>query len=435
MARGLNVRESQAAAQSSGDLSEDRIDRTPSEPERKAEPALRAIRGGQAVQADTEEQTEAPRAERSAPMESDAQPAPTTAPAEPKRRSLRKPIAIGVLLIAIGIGVFYGYGWWTSGRFMISTDDAYVGADMALIAPKISGYVKSVPVGNNVHVTAGTPLLLLDDSDYRVAFQQAEAQVTAQQATIARIDRQVAAGNAQVNQAEAELASAQALATNAKTTSDRATALAGKSVGTQQAADDARAALLQANAGVDASRAGVNTAQANVAVLIAQKTEAERVLDQYALVVAKAQLDLDHTVVRAPFEGVVGNKAAEPGEYVQPGQRLMALVPLQDVYIDANFKETQLEDLKPGQTVNISVDAYPDRDIEGTVLSVAPASGSVFTLLPPDNATGNFTKVVQRVPVRIRVPADVAAQDLIRPGMSVVVAVDTRASGNSVAAR
>ncbi len=130
--------------------------------------------------------------------------------------------------------------------------------------------------------------------------------------------------------------------------------------------------------------------------------------------------------MRAPFDGVVGNRAAEPGEYVQPGTRLMALVPLQDIYVDANFKETQLQDLKPGQTVKISVDAYPGRDIEGSVLSVAPASGSVFSLLPPDNATGNFTKVVQRVPVRIRVPASVAAEDLIRPGMSVVVAVDTR---------
>lgn len=394
---------------------------------------LRAIPGGQGDGAPTAEAGGARRAEAPA--------APVQAPtivAEPQpapKRSLRKPVAIAVVAVLVTASTWYGYGWWSEGRFMVSTDDAYVGADTSIIAPKISGYVKAVPVDNNAAVTAGTPLLLIDDADYSVALKQAEAQVSAEAATVARIEEQIAAGNAQVRQAEAELTSAQALATNANVTSERATALAGRKVGTQQAADDARAALLQANAGVEAARAGVNTAEANVAVLQAQKTEAERVLDQYKLVVAKAQLDMDHTVVRAPFDGVIGNKAAEPGEYVEPGERLMALVPLKSVYVDANFKETQLQDLRPGQRATISVDAYPDRPIEGTVESVAPASGSVFSLLPPDNATGNFTKVVQRVPVRIRVPTDVAAESLIRPGMSVVIAVDTRSGATNVAAR
>ena len=318
---------------------------------------------------------------------------------------------------------------------MVSTDDAYVGADTAVIAPKVAGYIKSVPVADNSRVTAGTPLLVIDDSDYRIALQQAEAQVAAQQAAIARIGQQIAAGSAQVTQAHAEVASAEAGAANAKLEYDRAVALAGKFVGTQQAVNSANAALLQANAQVDAANAGLSTAEANAAVLLAQRAEAGKVLDQDNLVADKARLDLDHTIVRAPFDGVVGNRAAETGEYVQPGTRLMALVPLQDIYVDANFKETQLQDVKPGQTANISIDAYPDHDIKGTVASVAPASGSVFSLLPPDNATGNFTKVVQRVPVRIRVPASVAAEDLIRPGMSVVVAVDTRTGTESVAAR
>lgn len=398
----------------------------------RVETNLRAIPGGQVAVAPTAETAEARSEAPAAPVH--AERAATESKPAPKR-SLRKPIAIGVLAVLIGSGGWFGYGWWTEGRFMVSTDDAYVGADTSIIAPKISGYVKAVPVDDNAEVRAGTPLLLIDDADYRVALQQAEAQVTAEEATVARIDEQIAAGNAQVRQAEAELAAAEALATNAKVTSERATALAGRKVGTQQAADDARAALLQASAGVEAARAGVNTAEANVAVLQAQKTEAERVLDQYKLVVAKAELDMEHTVVRAPFDGVIGNKAAEPGEYVEPGQRLMALVPLKDVYIDANFKETQLQDLKPGQRATISIDAYPDRRVEGTVESVAPASGSVFSLLPPDNATGNFTKVVQRVPVRIRVPADVAEESLIRPGMSVVIAVDTGTNGTNVAAR
>ena len=387
-----------------------------------AEVGLRAIPGGQ--QGRVPPAAEAPEARR---PEAPSQPVgAAAAQAKPgPKRSVRKPIAFGVLALLLAGAAWYGYAWWTEGRFMVSTDDAYVGADTSIIAPKIAGYVKSVPVDNNAHVAAGTPLLLIDDSDYRIALQQAEAQVTAEQATIDRIGQQIAAGHAQVGQAEAELASAQALAANAKRTSERATALAGRSVGTQQAADDARAALLQANAGVDASRAGVNTAEANVAVLAAQKTEAERVLDQYKLVVAKAELDMDHTIVRAPFDGVIGNKAAEPGEYIQPGERLMALVPLKDVYIDANFKETQLEGLRPGQKARISVDAYPDLALEGTVESVAPASGSIFSLLPPDNATGNFTKVVQRVPVRVKIE-NVPADLLLLPGLSVELTVNTR---------
>jgi membrane fusion protein, multidrug efflux system len=371
------------------------------------------------------------------PLADDAEAIPPVepVPAAPKRARGRKLLVAGILLAAIGAGSYYGYDWWTQGRFLVSTDDAYVGADTAVIAPKVSGYVKSVPVSDNTRVTAGTPLLLIDDSDYRIAADQAEAQVAAEQAAIVRIGQQIAAGGAQVTQARAELASAEAGAANAKLEYDRAVALAGKSFGTQQAVDAANAALLQAKAQVDSANAGVSTAEANAAVLAAQKAEAGKTLDQYRLAADKAKLDLEHTVVRAPFDGVIGNRAAEPGEYVQPGERLMAVVPLQDIYVDANFKETQLAELKPGQAADISVDAYPDHDIKGTVESIAPASGSVFSLLPPDNATGNFTKIVQRLAVRIRVPSSAAAADLIRPGMSVVVAVDTRTSGTGVASR
>ena len=402
-------------------------------PESRRATALRAIPGGPSREGDLPE-GEARADQRAAPQEAGAAPNAAATAAPPKRRG-RRVAVIGALVALIGIGGYFGHDWWTRGRFMVTTDDAYVSADSAVIAPKVAGYVKAVPAGDNARVTAGTPLLLIDDSDYRIALQQAEAQVAAQQAAISRIGQQIAAGGAQVTQARAELASAKAGAANAQLEYDRATALAGKSFGTQQAVDAAKAELLQANAGIDAANAGVATAEANAAVLLAQKVEAERALDKDRLVADKAKLDLEHTIVRAPFDGVVGNRAAEPGEYVQPGTRLMALVPLQDIYIDANFKETQLAGLRPGQTANISVDAYPDRVISGTVASVAPASGSVFSLLPPDNATGNFTKVVQRLAVRVRVPANVAAEDLIRPGMSVVVAVDTRSGSTSVASR
>ncbi len=230
--------------------------------------------------------------------------------------------------------------------------------------------------------------------------------------------------------------SAKAAAANAKTSYDRVAALAAKSFASKQAADAARTALTQANAAVAAAEAAASAARANVAVVAAQKTEAERVLDQYNFARDAAQLNLDHTIIRAPFDGVVGNRAAEPGEFVATGTRLMALVPLKNVYVDANFKETQLAELKPGQTVNISVDAYPDQAVKGVVESVAPASGSVFSLLPADNATGNFTKIVQRVAVRIRLLPDAVDSGLIRPGMSVVADIDTRTGpANHVAAR
>jgi membrane fusion protein, multidrug efflux system len=351
----------------------------------------------------------------------------------PKRRGLR-PVLLAAVAVLGGIG-YTGYNWWTTGRFIVSTDDAYVAADTATVTSKIAGYVKSVPAPDNTHVKAGDPLVILDDADARIALAQAEAQIATGQAAVERIGQQIVAGNAAVASAKAQLASATAAAGNADAQFGRVDALGAKQFATTAAVDAARTVREQARQAVVAATAAVAAAEANVGVVTAQKTEAERALDQYRLARDQAQLNLDHTVIRAPFDGVVGNGAAEPGEFVQPGQRLVALVPLDAVYIDANFKETQLADLKPGQTVAVTVDAYPDLAVTGTVVSVAPASGSVFSLLPPDNATGNFTKIVQRIPVRIRLPADVTVDGLIRPGMSVVAAVDTRSGGPQVAAR
>ena len=380
----------------------------------------------------------APAADTSAgPAEPTLAPAdlPPVAPPPVRKRRLRRLvfIAIGVV-VALGAGAF-GYDWWTTGRFIVSTDDAYVGADTSIVTSKVAGTVKSVPAPDNTRVKAGDPLVVLDDADYRNALDRAEAQIATGQATVARIGEQIVSAQAAVSSAEAQLASAQAAADNATAQFNRVDALAGNGFATASARDTARTARDQADQAVAAAKAALAAAGANVGVLGAQKTEAERTLDQYRLARDQARLNLDHTVVRAPFAGVVGNGAAEPGEYVQPGQRLLALVPLSAVYVDANFKETQLADLRPGQSVAISVDAYPGMKIEGTVESIAPASGSQFSLLPPDNATGNFTKIVQRVSVRIRLPADVTDKGLIRPGMSVVASVDTRTGGSQGAAQ
>jgi membrane fusion protein (multidrug efflux system) len=353
----------------------------------------------------------------------------TTAPeaaAAAGRPSPRRFIFMAVAAVVVLVAGYFAYNWWTNGRFFVSTDDAYVSADTAVVTSKVAGYVKSVPVADNAKVKTGDPLVVFDDADFRNAVAQANAQIATGQATIDRLAQQIVAGNAAVTSAQAQLASAKAAADNAKADFDRTQSLQAKSFATASSLDAARAAMEQTAAGVAGAESAITAAQANVAVAIASKTEAERALDQYKLARDQAQLNLDHAVVRAPFDGVVGNNAAEPGEFVQPGQRLLALVPLDDVYIDANFKETQLEAIVPGQSVTVKVDAYPGMPVTGTVVSVSPAAGSVFSLLPPENATGNFTKIVQRIAVRISLPHDVTAKGLIRPGMSVVASIDTR---------
>jgi membrane fusion protein (multidrug efflux system) len=349
-------------------------------------------------------------------------------PAAPRGRRGRK-LAIAALAVALtGAAGGYGYHYWTVGRFMVSTDDAYVRAHNTTLAAKVAGYVASVNVRDNVHVHAGDEIARIDDGDFRLAVDAARGKVATQQASVDRIGRQIVAQQANVDQAKAQLTSAKAAAKQAELEFARQQALATKQYASRQALEQAQANRDQASAAVHSAEAAVEAAAANVDVLKAQQQEARRTLAELQTALAKAERDLSFTVIRAPVDGVIGNRAVETGDFVQVGQRLASLVPLDDVYIDANFKETQLARLHVGQPVAISVDALPDHAIEGTVASVAPASGAVFSLLPPDNATGNFTKIVQRIPVRIEVPADVAWRRVLRPGMSVVVSVDTKPS-------
>jgi membrane fusion protein (multidrug efflux system) len=334
--------------------------------------------------------------------------------------------AVAAGLLVLGASAYFAQYWWTTGRYIVSTDDAYVGARSSTLSPKVSGYIAEVAVEDNAHIRAGDVVARIDDGDYRLAVQTAHDQVAVQQATIDRLGRQITAQEAGVDQAKAQLASAKAAATRTDLELKRQQELATRQINSRAALEQAQANYDQAVAAVQAGEAGVGSALASVEVLKAQKEEAARTLQQYQTALAKAERDLSFTVVRAPFDGVVGNRAVQVGDYVQPTQRLASLVPLAAVYIDANFKETQVSRLKAGQPVSISVDALPGQGIEGRVASLAPASGSVFSLLPPDNATGNFTKIVQRLPVRILIPADVAEQGVLRPGMSVVVKINTK---------
>jgi len=346
-----------------------------------------------------------------------------------RRRPLRRAFLLVILAVAFGGSAYAGWQWWTVWRFFVSTDDAYVQADISVLAAKVPGYLESVPVVNGVSVKKGDVIAKLDDGDYRLALQAAQDKLATQESTIARIARQTEAAQAQVAQAAAQLDAARADAVRAQADFARSTQMQADYVAKSRI-DQTRADRDRTEASVKAMEAGLLAARANVDVLQAQKREAESVAAELRTAVDRAQRDLDFAVIHAPFDGVVGNKAVEAGAYVAPGTRIAALVPLQSVRIDANFKETQVQRMRPGQPVIVTVDAYPDREIQGVVESFSPASGSVFSLLPPDNATGNFTKIVQRLPVRVRVPEDVAREGLLRPGLSAVVRVDTRAGAD-----
>jgi membrane fusion protein (multidrug efflux system) len=348
------------------------------------------------------------------------------APAKPKKSGLRKRILMTVAALALIGGAYEGYHWWTVGRFEIETDDAYVHADMTTLAAKVSGYIMEIDVAENQFVKEGDVIARIDDGDYRLAVQSAQNKIATQQATVARIGEQITAAQAAVQQAVAQIAAAKADVERTQLEFERQSQLAKSNYASKQALDNARTDRDRAGANLMSAQAALASAQANVGVLNAQRVEAERGLDEDRTELAKAERDLSFTVVRAPVSGVVGNKAMEVGTLVSVGQRLAALVPLDAVYVDANYKETQLNHLRPGQEVEISVDAYPDRVFKGTVASISPASGALFSLLPPENATGNFTKIVQRLPVRIQFTPDALRDHVLRPGMSVVATVDTR---------
>lgn len=355
---------------------------------------------------------------------------PVPSPA-PRRRSFRRLVLLLVLAGGLGGGGYKAYEWWTLGRFFVSTDDAYVQADISVLAAKVSGYLAAVPVRNGQSVRKGDVIATLDDGDYRLAVEAAHDKLLTQQATIGRIGHQIEAAQAQIAQGSAQVEAARADAVRAAADYARQQALEKSDFVAKSRIEQARADRDRTDAAVKGAEASLASSRANVDVLRAQQREAESLAVELKNAEDRAARDFAFTTIRAPFDGVVGNKAVEAGAYVAPGSRIAALVPLESVRVDANFKETQLARMRPGQPVHIAVDAYPDRDIVGEVESLSPASGSVFSLLPPDNATGNFTKIVQRLPVRVRVPEAVAREGLLRPGLSVTARVDTREAGEA----
>ena len=333
------------------------------------------------------------------------------------------------LLLCIAALVIVAVGWALVGSSnRMSTDNAYVRGDVTPIAPKVSGYVRNVAVADNQAVQAGDVLFTIDDRDYRARLAQAVANVAAARARLTNVDAELHLQHSLIRQAKAQRRSISADLSLATKASARRPDLIRTSAVSQALVDESETALSRAEASLLAASATVDAQRQRVAVLAAQREAAVAAVDQAEAARDLAQIDLDNTVVRAPVRGIVGNRQVRVGRLVAPGASLLDIVPTHDLWVVANFKETQLEHIRPGQEVRITVDGYPDETFEGVVNSLAPGSGSAFSLLPSDNATGNFVRVVQRVPVKIRFSRYPSPVHLV-PGLSARVEVD-RGSGS-----
>jgi membrane fusion protein (multidrug efflux system) len=324
------------------------------------------------------------------------------------------------------VGARYGYDYWSVGRFIESTDDAYAGGNVTPISPHVAGFVTQILVGDNEYVRAGQTLIRLDDRDFRAAVDRAAAIVESRKATLTSLERKQTLQQTAIRQAKADLDAKNAQAAFAKQDDQRYRDLAQTAAGSRQNAERASSLNLAAEASVISSEAGLDAAKQQLVVLDAEIAVAKADVTQAEADLHTAELNLGYTDIRSPIDGYVGNRAAQVGGYVAGGAYLVTIIPAHDLWVDANFKESQLEHMVPGQAATIVADVLPNHVFRGHVLTVAPATGAVFSVIPPENATGNFTKIVQRVPVRIKLDEDPMLRAL-RPGLSTNVGVDTRA--------
>jgi membrane fusion protein, multidrug efflux system len=351
------------------------------------------------------------------------------------RWSLKRQLFGAATLAVLALAGISGDYYWKTGRFMVSTDDAYVAAHSVLISPKISGFISETPVDDNQPVKAGQILARIDPRDYQTTLDQARANVAAAQGSIDILNQQIIQQGLTVEQVRQLVASDQAALAFSQQEFKRYTDLERTGSGTVQRAQQAEADIRQKQAAVERDTTGIGVAEHQIGVFKAQLGQAKATLAQQQAIEHQAELNLSYTTIRAPVDGTVGVRTLRVGEYVQPGTQLMAVAPLQAVYITANYKETQLTDVRPGQPVTIDVDTFSGTTVHGHVDSIAPASGQEFALLPPDDATGNFTKIVQRIPVKIRLESHQPLLGRLRPGMSVEASIDTRPSAGSAATR
>jgi membrane fusion protein (multidrug efflux system) len=344
-------------------------------------------------------------------------------------RRAMKPLLLGMATVAVVAGAsVYGIYYWRTARFLESTDDAYVQADYTAVAPKVAGYIQAVQVGDNERVEAGQVLARIDDRDLVTARDQAKADVASAAAAVTTLDAQIQLQHTLIDQAKAAVEADDAVLQFARQDNARYSTLSTKGFGSLQQAQQAGATLRESEATLQRDQAALQAARKQTAVLDGQRAGAAATLQHDQAVLRQAELNLGYATITAPIDGTIGARSVRVGQYVQAGTQLMAVVPLHAVYIVGNFKETQLTHVRQGEPVSIRVDTFPGVTLEGRVDSLAPASGQEFALLPPDNATGNFTKVVQRVPVRIVLDDSDRLAGLLRPGMSVEPTIDTKAT-------
>jgi membrane fusion protein (multidrug efflux system) len=347
------------------------------------------------------------------------------------RRALRQLALAGAVPLVALTAAWYGHHWWTVGRFIETTDDAYVGGDITVIAPKVAGFISEVPVADNQAVHAGDLLLKLDDRDYRAALDRATAAVAAERAALANLDATHELQEAMVAQAKAEIAAADAEVARSEFDLVRYRRLESNEFASTQRLQQADADHKQALAAADKARAALAAAGRELTVIDTRKQQVQAALAEATAGQEMAELNLSYTELRAPIDGTVGDRSARVGAFATVGANLMSLVPARGLWIDANFKESQLAAMRPGQPVSVEADVLPGEPFSGRVKSLAPGTGAVFSVIPPENATGNFTKIVQRVPVRIALDDGNATLGALRPGLSTTVSVDTRPGGQT----
>ncbi len=354
----------------------------------------------------------------------------SAAPPLQKTRSRKKLLLGGAAVLVILGTLWYSVQYWTIGRFIESTDDAYVGGDITDLAPRVDGLIVQVAVHDNQSVHAGDLLVKIDDRDYRTALAKAQAEVAGDQARLANLDANTTLQLALIDEAKADVRSAAAQTALARSNQTRYRILANTQAASLQDSQTADATESEADANTAKAQAALTAAQAQLAVIETQKQQEAAALAGAQADVRDAELNIGYAEIRAPVDGIIGNRSAHLGGYATIGAQLVSIVPSSGLWVDANFKEDQLAGMTAGQQVTIVADVLPGVKIHGILGSLAPATGAVFSILPAENATGNFTKIVQRVPVRILLQGDASQLGLLRPGLSVTAYVDTRSGNN-----
>lgn len=357
-----------------------------------------------------------------------AQPSPQVTPEDTAngQRGKARRILLTLVGAALLVALVWGAWWWITGRFIESTDDAYLQADSISVAPKISGYVGEVLVADNQTVKRGDVLVRLDARKYQAVSDEASATIAARNADLAKAEADLVQQDSTIAEARAQLQGAEADARHAQTEVARYAPLARSGAEPEERLAQLNNQLAQARSTVAAKQAALRSSQTRYGTLQAQLKQAQAQLGVAKASEAQSQLDVNDAEIRSPIDGRVADRGVRLGQYVQPGTRLLTVVPVSAIYLTANYKETQIGDMRPGQSVTVHVDALPGHPLQGHIDSLAPGTGAQFALLPPSNATGNFTKIVQRVPVRIALDIADDVRPALVPGLSATVDVDTR---------